>query len=968
MHTVNIRFRAALLILASCCVLSAKATNYYWKSDTGDIEYETTTNWESSPDGLSGMPGEGDAIWVRGGTQTVRLNANHRLVAAVVGTTHQTAIYGKAADHQMTIDLNGYDFTIDGSSVMAIQYYSRGTCSREHWKYDLPTTTYTIKGPGNFLTPGGAKLIFQTFGKSLGEGGLRITHGAVVHLRLYTAWRNASRIRIDDNGVWDPCESFNMNQSTDAWDWDRGTGFLLVEDGGLLAATNYTVSTCCDNWLHVMDGGTAVIKDLRISDATTGSRVFNGRAVVSNGFLDVRNSINVGGTKADSSTPNLYVCGQYSLVTLPDNKTLTFYETTGAKLEIRVPVDGFSDRLGTPRAPIRVGNVAFNSTRSASFENHGSTTLEIWCMDWANEHPGETIDLIRMPTGKSAALENLASRLAFGDVPQALVNLGKAPTLSVVDDGTETLLQLTASSSVAEATPPEFTIRTAPGAENGQRQLLLDVVTYGYLATKASSIAVEWWNVQTPETVTNQVLATNVDTACPATLSYMLEGCREREGYSGRVTIVNDQTTNDVPLSATVAFNFTDEGHAETFRWVADGGGRWEDLANWENLVNPAKPVLEPPHSEDTVYFPTNPGVCTVTMNGDYGVLRMANIFRGTTADPLHFVMDMCGHTFTFSEPTAQWFAYVQTSGFIPQYDKGQPPSVLEFRNGTVTASRMSGLQIDIAGGVILSNVAMTANLKAFTTGSRLTMLGKSILTISDTLWVSSSTSAYNSYLRVTEQSSVSNDHNTYMNGVNPHIYVEDGGAFTCQTMHLGYTDSTNAAVVVDGGTFIVNTSMEVCGGTDASHAAHHSRLSISGERGYAWVDKSLIVRMDSASRVDINMPVNGFRDGEGNFREGLRFNKFERKNYGDGIASYGPFAVNVRCRDWVRRHPGETAPIVRMRQTGVADFDEMLTAFTNSVRIVDRARATLSVATEGTDAVVTLTAGPQQGQIMVLR
>lgn len=850
-----------------------------------------------------------------------------------------------------------------------MQYASLGTCSREHWKYDLPTTTHTIKGPGNVFTPNGANLFFQNFGANFGEGGLRITHGAVVHLRLYSAWRNASRIRIDDNGVWDPCVGFNMNQSSDGWAWDRGTGFVLVEDGGLLAATNLAVSTCCDNWLHVMDGGTAVIKDLKISDASSGSRVFNGRAVVSNGFLDVRNSINVGGTKEDSSTPNLYVCGQYSLVTLPDSKTLTFYETTGAKLEIRVPVDGFSDRLGTPRAPIRVGNIAFNSTRSASYENHGSTTLEIWCMDWANEHLGETIDLIRMPTGKSAALEELASRLTFGDVPQALVDLGKAPTLSVVDDGTETLLQLTASSSVAEATPPEFTIRTAPGAENGQRQLMLDVVTYGYLATKASSIAVEWWNVQTPETVNSQTLATDVDTACPATLSYMLEGCLERKGYAGRVTIVNDQTTNDVPLSATVGFSFTDEGHAETFRWVADGGGRWEDLANWENLVNPAKPVLEPPHSEDTVYFPTNPGVCTVTMNGDYGARRMANVFRGTLADPLHFVMDMCGHTFTFSEPTAEWFADVQTSGFMPQYDKGQPPSVLEFRNGTVTGSRLNGLQVNLAGGVILSNVAMTANLKAFTTGSRLTMLGKSILTVpTDTLWVDSQATAHSSYLRVAEQSIVSNGtHNTYMNGINPHIYVEDGGLFTCSTIHHGYTGSTNAVILVDGGTFWATANMEVCGGTENLHNAHHSRLSISGERGYAWITQSFIVRMDSASCVDINMPINGFRDEEGNLREGLRFNKFERKNYGDGIASYGPFAVNVRCRDWVRRHPGETAPIVRMRQTGVADFDEMLTAFTNAVRIVDRARATLSVATEGTDAVVTLTAGPQQGWIMIV-
>lgn len=102
MHTVNIRFRAALLILASCCVLSAKATSYNWVPAAGDIEYETETNWDPN-----GEPGDADTIVAQSGTSTLRLNANHTVYG----------ISGKTTSHQMTVDLNGYDLTLSGGEL-----------------------------------------------------------------------------------------------------------------------------------------------------------------------------------------------------------------------------------------------------------------------------------------------------------------------------------------------------------------------------------------------------------------------------------------------------------------------------------------------------------------------------------------------------------------------------------------------------------------------------------------------------------------------------------------------------------------------------------------------------------------------------------------------------------------------------------------------------------------------------------
>ncbi|HNX04258.1 MAG TPA: hypothetical protein PKI32_02080, partial [Opitutales bacterium] len=428
--------------------------------------------------------------------------------------------------------------------------------------------------------------------------------------------------------------------------------------------------------------------------------------------------------------------------------------------------------------------------------------------------------------------------------------------------------------------------------------------------------------------------------------------------------------SNGSPLSTTVGFSFADGGQAETFRWVADGGGRWGDLANWENVADPAKQLTEPPHAEDLVYFPTNPGLCTVTVDGDYGARRLANLFEGTLAEPLHFVLDLGGHAFDFSEPEDQSFASVQTASYTSPFDKSQPPSVIEIRNGTVTSSRLSDLAIGGAGGVILSNVVMSANLKHWSTGSRLTLLGGSVLNIlTKDLWVNNAGSGWNGYLRVAEQSIVSNStHNVYMNGGNSHIYVEDGGRFVCSTLELGFLDSTNAAVVVDGGTFCAAGEVKMSCGTESVHASHHSRLAISGEKGCVRFESYFTVRSDSGARVDIDMPVNGFRDDNGDLREGLYFRKFAQTYYGDGVSAYEPFAVNVSCRDWARAHPNETAPIVRLRRTGIDDYETRLTAFTNAVRIVDKAHATLSVVVDGDDAVVSLTAAPWQGLILSFR
>lgn len=798
-------------------------------------------------------------------------------------------IKGTAANPTWTtIDLNGHFLTLKDYSWACINPYAEGSTARDFkWCY----STYIFKN-GRVQINGGLRA-GNTTNSGLQCGGFVFDNASFTGCS--SSWCNSTRVFVLNGGVW----------TNTAYLKTSVTGSLFLANP-LLCVSNansrfvspqYDVDVSGSSaGFYVLDGAFAETKRLRIGAVDKAVGCF---VRVDNGTLVARGDLSIGSDDLDGvSGSTLEVAGASArIVATNDTFGLVVCEGVGAKFKFEVPRTGYLESDGgTPRAPVLARTLSF-APHNAEFADNGAAGLDIACFGWAGAHQLETIPLLELQTANAEGLAALAENVTFSDFPQWAIDRGEQPEVSVSADGKRLLL-----------TAPEVTdepILTASGSF-AARKVTVNLVSYGFDATKAVSVKLVYANNALFENAVTVTLAENVSAALPTSVTSVIEGLGEHENYWCRVEVLNDRGK-----TGTATFEM---GDAETLYWKSATSGLWENPENWALDSASGESIGQYPHAEDTA----RPilGTYTISANQDVDCRSLSEISGSSRCV---MTMDLNGHVLTAHTPSNSGVLTLNGGAWSRKHDMQLQYTTFEILDGIYEMSSGQGISLGFNGGdvqrcasfVVGAGATLHSYFRYINNSSRIFVRDGGCLKVSAAM------NMYNPYTPRAESwpflcvtganSRVESDYAFKLGTYGAGLYAQDGGYAAFDSVYIGTEHmSTNCFVRAENGTVMVK---DLRLGTESTGSCNPS-LEIAGAQALVAVTGSgavLSVYEDTGAHIDIDVPVDGFAGGAP-----LRLNDLAFVARDPSFPAFGKFAINLSCRAWLKANRGKSIELVR--------------------------------------------------------
>lgn len=944
---------SAALLLAG---RSAFAEEFYWNNAAGG-SWDDPANWASKSGTATDYPGY-DSVWDTIGKRkvnapfTITLRKDEQCYTANVSELNNGTGY-------QTFDLGGHFLRISG------QLYFAG-CGGSAGHNILPARGMEFKNGTVSITTSGFGLGYY----NQNNPGTIIFSDCVVTGHCYIA-NGQSTITVRDGSTWVVTKDtvFPTEGSTPMS--VRNAYIAVTGETSSVQAPLYNLKLRhISTGYFLFDGTSACYTNVLVGDTERSTNVVMG---IRNALLTVGDTLALGSGLAGGTGSKLSVSGTTSCITAG---TLKLYDGQGVVLDVTVPKDGFG--MSAASEPLFKLEALDIVAREAELPNSGDLSLALTCYEWVKAHPETTIPLVRLATADAVALQALADAVHWSDVPSALVEQGKGPTLAVSDDGTTLNLV-----SPAVNYKPSIEVTIEPGTATGTKVVKIHVFDYGFDATGITALNCEYAdNPDFTDSVTTNLLQglPPLSTAVPFDVSYVLAGgFVQYKGYYVRVTAVNEAgKSSDGQMK-----DFVGDAVAETLKWgSAATEGVWQDADNW--AFADGSPAQTYPRGEDVISTIGSSGTRSVSLTEDAAFDRYSTAL---TAGRLTFQMN--GHALTANDvrTTSDPNVFAINSGGTAKEDLETVGAVLEFRNGTFYATNRfygtvyTGLMLGYCqasshGTLVLDDHAvLNAAIKYMNNSSRIFVKGGSVLNElgRDLIMQGHTARNPNPLLCVTgENSRVSfPDYTIRIRGFGGACYVQQGALLEAKTLDIGGTNfcsgigtdgvtgqiySTNTHVHVENATLAVKQNLTIGWSNDAQCAP---RLIMNGTGTTVRVGGTLKIHGGLAAALEYELPVGGFAS------DPLTANALELVARPSGNTDYGATQIKLRgLKAWAKANPEASVNLLKLTEPNA---DGLAALKASAVLDWDKLTSDcLSVSADGTALI--LTAPPRPGLLMFVQ
>ncbi len=760
--------------------------------------------------------------------------------------------------------------------------------------------------------------------KDLAPGGFIVSAGGVLKGKMGSYFGNP-RLKIESGGTF-TCSSGFAQGDRDNESTKELYGYICVTGESAVATFAGDAALGGRHMrLYVLDGGSFTASSLTVG---ANGRSDDTRLIVDGGSVAIAGALTLG--SAVEGCRNVQMILGSDARTLVSVKSGDVLQGRNARMEWRVPKDGWTDETGAARAPLQCTEGGFAVIlQTEGLADEGGLKAVVKARDWMIAHPGETIELVRTTVESRDALTTVCAAAAVEDFNSD--EFEDTPVFSVSDDGKA--LCLTAPKTVRPA-PPKLAISAQAGAAaDGKRTLRVRVTDVGFCASTIQSLTLTCATAADYSGATETPLTVPSD-AAEFPYEWTFEGALPAHDAAKtwfcKVTAVNDRG------KSAVCEIIEDAGVAEFFRWTKAADGDFYDLARWEMGTDGKTwaAATHFPRGEDVVKMPDAYGAFTVTSDHDVEIKGIQTWTAGATeAERHHATFDMGGHRFTFAG-TASGNDMITAMGRKAQVaDLSLPTANYTFRNAqvenrTLWFTQGSNGGYESGGLAFADGSSVIYQCLGFNNGSTLRIESGATLAMTNAnVQFSTSRSRKEGYGYVLVKDAGSSLVATNANfrfglsGRGTGLHVLDGGLMSVYNLVIGWgdalysgkpTDATengNCFAVVSNAT-LKATSLRL-GWT--AEAVDSPKMTIAGESAQVVVADTFSVYENTGAELVFSLPPDGFCDADGNVRAPLRARKVE-------IEPRGSFSVREKAKVRVNYRAaraklgGQTVPLLTLQ------------------------------------------------------
>ena len=817
------------------------------------------------------------------------------------------------------------------------------------WDFDLngKTVTAIYEGESVFmnggntcisrddLEPSGSTMIIRNgtldmkgslaFGRAdLASGGFTVSAGAVLKGKM-GSYFGSPRLKVEAGGTF-TCSSGFSQGDANAESTKELYGYICVTGANAVATFAGDAALGGRRMrLYVLDGGS-----FRASSLTVGAngRSDDTRLIVDGGSVAIAEALTLG--SAVEGCRNVQMILGSDARTLVSVKRGDVLQGRNARMEWRVPKDGWTDETGAARAPLQCTEGGFAVIpQTEGLTDEGDMKAVVKARDWMIAHPGQTIELLRTAVELRDALTTVCAAAVVEDFNSE--EFEDAPIFSVSDDGKA--LCLTAPKTVRPA-PPKLAISASAGAAaDGKRTLKVRVSDVGFCASAIQSLTLACATAadySSAETTTLTVPSDAADLPYEWTFEGVLPAHDAAKTWFCKVTAVNDKGK-----SASCEI-IEDAGVAEYFRWTQAADGDFYDLSKWEMGTDGKTwgAATHFPRGEDVVKMPDAYGAFTVTSDHDVEIKGIYTWTAGATdAERHHATFDMRGHRFTLTG-TASGNDMITAMGQKAQVaDLSLPTASYTFKNAQVENRKLWFTQGSIGGSqsgglAFTDGSSVIYQCLGFNNGSTLRIESGATLSMTNAnVQFSTSRARANGYGYVLVKDSGSSLVATNANfrfglsGRSTGLHVLDGGLMSVYNLVLGWgdapysgaptaaTENNNCFAIVSNAT-LKATQLRL--GYPAE-AVDSPKLTVAGAAAQIDVSDAFYNYRNTGAELVFDIPAEGWRSATGAWRAPLTAKRLEAVARRSDHTSRKATRLRVRYKAAREALGGQTIPLMQL-------------------------------------------------------